>query len=140
MNTVSKEGLLSGEFGWQNHPLAYAKAINLSRKLQHEYDTVLDEVDLLVMPTTVTPSNPLPPVGATPCQDMDASAGKLENTSPFNASGHPALAVPIGFVPAKDDPKIMLPTSMQIVGKYWDEARIVRAAYAWENSIDWRTF
>ncbi|KAH8686207.1 putative amidase [Ilyonectria robusta] len=140
MNTVSKEGLLSGEFGWQNHPLAYAKAINLSRKLQHEYDTVLDEVDLLVMPTTVTPSNPLPPVGATPRQDMDASAGKLENTSPFNASGHPALAVPIGFVPAKDDPKIMLPASIQIVGKYWDEARILRAAYAWENSIDWRTF
>lgn len=140
MNTVSKEGLLSGEFGWQKHPLAYAKAINLSRKLQHEYDAVLQKVDLLVMPTTVTPSNPLPPVNATPAVDMAASAGKLENTSPFNASGHPALAVPIGFVPAKEDPAIQLPASMQIVGKYWDEMTILKAAYAWENAVDWKTF
>lgn len=140
MNTVSHEGLLSGEFSWTHYPLAYAKAVNLTHKLKCEYDAALSQVDLLVMPTTVTPSNPLPAGDASPLEHMGASDGKLENTCPFNASGHPALAVPIGFVPAKASPDIQLPASMQIVGKYWDEVKILQAAYTWEKTIDWKKF
>jgi amidase len=138
MSVVSKEGLISGEYAWQRYPTVYAKAVNLSRRLKDEYDAVLSKFDLLIMPTTITPSRPLPPVDAPPSVHIDASKGKLENTSAFNASGHPALAMPIGFVPAQEDPKIRLPASMQIVGKYWDEATILRAAYAWEQSVNWK--
>lgn len=140
MNTVSKEGLISGEYAWAHYSLAYPKAINLTRKLKDEYDAVLESVDLLVMPTTITPSSPLPKADATPLEHIDASIGKLENTSVFNGTGHPALAMPIGFVPAKEDANIMLPASMQIVGKFWDEAKILQAAYAWEKEYDWKKF
>ncbi|KAJ9144266.1 Amidase [Pleurostoma richardsiae] len=140
MNTVSKEGLISAEYGWTHYPLAYSKAVNLTRKLKDEYNAALEQVDLLVMPTTITPSNSLLAVNATPLEHIAASAGKLENTSPFNGTGHPALAMPIGFVPAKEDSSIKLPASMQIVGKFWDETKILQAAYAWENSYDWKTF
>lgn len=140
MNTVSKEGLISGEYAWTHYPLAYSKAVNLNRKLKDEYNAALEVVDLLVMPTTVAPSNPHPGADATPLEQIGASAGKLENTSQFNGTGHPALAMPIGFVPAKADSSIKLPASMQIVGKFWDEAKILQAAYAWENAHDWETF
>lgn len=140
MNTVSKEGLLSGEYGWKQYPLAYSKAVNLTRKLKDEYDAALELVDLLVMPTTITPSSPLPGVDASPLEHIGASGGKLENTSQFNGTGHPALAMPIGFVPAKGNPSIKLPASMQIVGKFWDEAKVLQAAYAWENAYNWKIF
>ncbi|OAA57386.1 Amidase [Niveomyces insectorum RCEF 264] len=140
MNMVSKEGLMTAEYGWTHFPLAYPKAVNLTRKLKDEYDAALDTVDFLVMPTTVTPSNPVPGPDATPAEHIAASAGKLENTSPFNGTGHPALAMPIGFVPSQSEPGIKLPASMQIVGKFWDEARILQVAYAWETAYDWKSF
>jgi amidase len=140
MSVFAREGLLAGEYGWQNYPLAYPKAVNIGRKIKEAYDAALEKFDLLVMPTTITPADPLPPVDASPLEHMAKGIGKLENTSAFNASGHPALAFPIGLVPAKDDENIKVPASMQIVGKYWDEAKILQAAYAWEQSVDWKTF
>ena len=141
MNVTSKDGLLTGELGWTRHALTYPKSVNLMRRVQHAYDVVLrDEVDYLVMPTTVTPANPYPRPDASPLQQADNARGKLENTSPFNGTGHPALAMPIGFVPAMDNPQLKLPASMQIVGRYWDEAGILKVAYAWESAQDWKTF
>lgn len=138
MNITSKEGLLTGELGWKQYSLAYPKAVNLMRKVKDMYDLALEEVDFLIMPTTVTPSNPYPLPDATPLQQSNAGAGKLENTSTFNGTGHPALAMPIGFVPAKDNSALKLPASLQIVGKFWDEVGILKAAYAWENAQDWK--
>lgn len=108
------------------------------RKAKDMYDAGLNEVDFLVMPTTVTPANPYPAPDAPPLQQSNAAAGKLENTSPFNGTGHPALAVPIGFVSSKEDPELKLPASLQIVGKYWSEVEILKLAFAWESVQDWR--
>ncbi|KAH7024949.1 amidase signature domain-containing protein [Microdochium trichocladiopsis] len=136
MNMTSKEGLFAGELGWSDYPLAYPKSVNIMRKIRDLYDETLKEVDFLIMPTTVTPSNPYPKPDATPLQQADASLGKLENTCSFNGSGHPALAMPIGLVPSKEDPDLMLPASLQIVGKFWDELNMLKAAYAWEQAQD----
>lgn len=138
MNVTSKDGLLSGALGWTQYPLAYPKATNLMRMVKDAYNAALQEVDLLIMPTTVTPSNRYPLPSATPLEQSNAVAGKLENTATFNGSGHPALAMPIGFVSAMDNPQLKLPASLQIVGRYWDEEGILKAAYAWENAQDWR--
>lgn len=140
MNMTSKDGLLAGELGWSEYPLAYPKAVNLMRKLKDMYDDAFKEVDLLIMPTTLTPSNRYPLPNATPLQQANASAGKVDNTAAFNGSGHPALAMPIAFVPAMDDSHISLPASLQIVGRYWAEMEILKAAYIWENAQDWKSF
>jgi amidase len=139
MSVMSKEGLLSGEYAWQNYATVYPKAVNIMRKLKDLYDDVLSSVDVIVMPTTLTPANLLPPPDATPIAQMEAAKGMTENTCAFNATGHPALALPIGFVPAKTEESIRLPASMQIVGKWYDEATILRVAYAWEQAVDWKT-
>ncbi|CEL09701.1 hypothetical protein ASPCAL12834 [Aspergillus calidoustus] len=140
MSVMSKEGLLSGEYAWLNYATVYPKAVNIMLKLKDLYDEVLSSVDVIVMPKTLTPANPLPPPDATPVAQMEAAKGMTENTGAFNATGHPALALPIGFVPAKTDESIKLSASMQIVGKWYDEATILLVAYEWEQSVDWKTF
>jgi len=32
-----------------------------------------------------------------------------------------------------------LPVGMMLIGKHWDEATIYRAAFAFEQSADWKT-
>ncbi|KAL2794884.1 amidase signature domain-containing protein [Aspergillus keveii] len=140
MSVMSKEGILSGEYAWQNYATVYPKAVNIMRKLKDLYDEVLSFVDVIVMPTTLTPANLLPPPHAIPVAQMEAAKGMTENTCAFNATGHPALALPIGFIPAKTDETIKLPASMQIVGRWYDETTILRFAYAWEQAVDWKTF
>jgi len=128
MSVVSKNSVFGGDYGWERFPHVYAKAINLSRKLSEEYDRALNDFDVLIMPTTITPADPLPAIG------------KLDNTCPFNATGHPALAFPIAFVPAKANKNIRVPTSMQVVGKHFDEITCLKVAYAWECSTNWKEF
>lgn len=138
MSAMTKEGLLSGEYAWKTSPTAYPKSVNIGRKLKRVYDAALRECDVLIMPTTVTPADPLPPANASPIDFAAGSSGKTENTCPFNITGHPALAMPIGFVPAKGDSSVKVPASLQIVGRYWDEITVLRTAYALEKSRDWR--
>ncbi|KAK8027460.1 hypothetical protein PG991_004516 [Apiospora marii] len=140
MSAFSHEGLLAGELGWSQYPLAYGKAVNLTRRLRDDYDAALERYDVLLLPTTLRASFPLPPADAGPVAHMDAGRGMTENTASFNGTGHPALAVPIGFVPSEADPSVMVPTSMQIVGRFWDEMTVLKAAYAWEQSVDWKSF
>ena len=53
------------------------------------------------------------------------------NTMPFNYTGHPALALPVGKSSAG------LPVSMQLVGRFLDDALLMRTAYTYQESTDW---
>jgi aspartyl-tRNA(Asn)/glutamyl-tRNA(Gln) amidotransferase subunit A len=53
-------------------------------------------------------------------------------TTPFNVLGGPAVAQCIGFTPDG------LPLAMQIVGRPFDEAMVLRAAHAYETATSWR--
>jgi aspartyl-tRNA(Asn)/glutamyl-tRNA(Gln) amidotransferase subunit A len=54
-------------------------------------------------------------------------------TTPFNVTGGPALMQCIGFTPEG------LPLSMQVVGKPFDEATVLRVADAYERATRWRS-
>jgi aspartyl-tRNA(Asn)/glutamyl-tRNA(Gln) amidotransferase subunit A len=54
-------------------------------------------------------------------------------TTPFNVLGGPALAQCIGFTDEG------LPLSMQIVGRPFDDATVLRVAHAYEGATVWRT-
>jgi len=51
---------------------------------------------------------------------------------PFNLTGQPALSLCNGFDRAG------LPLSLQIVGRCFDEARLLRIGYAYERATSWR--
>jgi amidase len=109
----------------------YAKAVNLIRQLRAAYDQALENVDLLLMPTTPMKAQPLPPADAPAEAQLAAAYANFGNTSPFDVSHHPAMSLPCGMVDR-------LPVGMMLVGRAWEEATIYRAAYALQQSGDWR--
>jgi amidase len=109
----------------------YGKAMNLVKPLTAAYDAVLATYDLLLMPTTPMKASPLPKPGASREEILQRAADMIANTAPFDASPHPAMAIPCGM---RDG----LPVSMMLIGKHFDEPTIYRAAYAFEQAGDWR--
>lgn len=109
----------------------HGKANNLFRKLKFEYDAVLDDVDVLLMPTAPWVAKVLLPREAPMLEHFNVYHGLTFNTQPFNETGHPALSVPCGMVSPPEGPdNLKLPAGMQLVGKYWDELTLYKAALA----------
>jgi aspartyl-tRNA(Asn)/glutamyl-tRNA(Gln) amidotransferase subunit A len=61
----------------------------------------------------------------------DATRWTAMLTIPFNVTGHPALALPVGFSASG------LPLGMQIVGRLFDEPTVLRIAAAYEAEAGW---
>ncbi|KAI1099337.1 amidase signature enzyme [Jackrogersella minutella] len=116
------------------------KAMNLLKATNDAYDKALETFDVLVMPTLPYPPPQLPKPGSDegPLSFLSRSTGLIANTCPFNNSGHPALSLPVGFVPAREDPSVKLPTAMQIVGRKYADVDCLRVAAAWEKAFDWK--
>ncbi|MDR5761428.1 amidase [Caballeronia sp. LZ035] len=108
----------------------YAKAQNLSRQLRLAYDAALANCDVLLMPTLPLTATPLPKPGAPLDEVISRGTELTTNTCPFDVTGHPAMSIPCGTVDG-------LPVGLMLIGKHWDEAAIYRAAYAFEQSVDW---
>ena len=52
-------------------------------------------------------------------------------TLPANLAGVPGLAFPVGFDGAG------LPVGMQLMGRHFDEAGLLRVAHAYQGATDW---
>ena len=109
----------------------YAKAQNLGRLLSKSYDDALQKYDLLLMPTQPMKATPLPPSNAPVALVVQRALEMVNNTCPFDVTGHPAMSVPCGMSQG-------LPIGMMLVGKHWAESTIYRAAHAFEQIGDWR--
>jgi amidase len=109
----------------------YAKAQNLARNLRAAYDDALRKFDLLIMPTTPMKATPLPPPDAPIPLFVQRAFEMINNTAPFDTSGHPAMSVPCGLSEG-------LPVGMMIIGRHWEESTIYRAAHAFEQLGDWK--
>ena len=69
-----------------------------------------------------------PPAGRLDAHDMLAFWQKPNFTTPFNCTGGPALALNAGFS------KAGLPLSLQLAGRPFDDARVLRAGHAFEQA------
>ena len=104
----------------------YILARRTQTVLRRQFDEFFDQYDLLLTPTT--------PTAAPLIEGPDAieQARTLTRfTSPFNLTGLPALSVPCGFT------AMGLPVGLQIVGRPWAEAKLLSAAYAYEQATAW---
>lgn len=110
----------------------HAKCTNLLNKATQAYDAVLGSVDVLVMPTVPTPALPFLQGASTAglLANLTYPLGVLKNTAQFNSTGHPALSLPVGFVPAPDQPSVKLPAGLQIVGRRFDDLTCYKIAAA----------
>ncbi len=103
-----------------------ARTQNRRRTLRAAYDAALDEVDLLLLPTTPILPAPMPEPDAPLALRLQATQNMTENTAPFNVSGHPALSLPCGNEGA-------LPIGAMLVGRHFEDGSLLRAAHAFES-------
>jgi aspartyl-tRNA(Asn)/glutamyl-tRNA(Gln) amidotransferase subunit A len=106
----------------------YLRAQRLRERFRREVDALFNGVDLLVFPGQMTPAvrfEDFPMTGLAPAS--------LRFTAPWNLLGLPAVVVPCGFTRAG------LPLSIQIVGRAFDDATVLRLARAYERVTDWHT-
>jgi aspartyl-tRNA(Asn)/glutamyl-tRNA(Gln) amidotransferase subunit A len=109
----------------------YALARQARRQWQQRLRQVFTLVDVIVTPTTPAPAARIDAAEGVP------QAGRLtRNTGVFNLAGAPAISVPCGFVLADGS---RLPIGMQIVGRWWDEATVLRVAHTYEQATEWHT-
>ena len=112
----------------------YVRAQQVRALVTREVDEALARRDVLLAPATPLVAPVLgereAALGDGP---SDVRAALLRCTRPFNFSGHPACAAPCGFTPGG------LPIGLQIVGRPFDEATVLRVVDAYQRMTDWHT-
>lgn len=116
--------LLAGAYtSQQYHSKYYAEAMNLRAELTEAYDDVLEEYDVVAMPTTPMRAHEHKP-DADIFEWFADAWSNLANTSAFDMTGHPSLSVP---VPSDDGD---LPVGLMLTGAQFDDATVLEAGYA----------
>ncbi|MBW8271012.1 amidase [Caldovatus aquaticus] len=103
----------------------YVQAQRRRRELVAAVEAAFREVDLLLCASSMDPPSRL---------DDPAETERTyprQARTPFNVTGHPAVSVMCGLGAAG------LPIGMQLVGPYWSEALLYRAAAAYERAAGW---
>jgi amidase len=109
----------------------YGVLHNLRLQLRRDIDQALEQQDFLITPTTPTSAPELLEEGVGASKIIGRVLGSAPyNTAPLNLSGHPALSLPNGVAPTG------LPTSVQIVGRRFDEARVLQVGGVLEAEVN----
>ncbi len=112
---------------------AHQKAVRLREMLRRQIMEALEQVDVLVMPTSSIPASLIPTKAGVNSKEevLKDFAGRRGFTAPFNLASLPALSVGCGFTP--DD----IPIGLQIAGKPFDESTVFQVAHAYQQATDW---
>ncbi|KKB79313.1 hypothetical protein VW35_08870 [Devosia soli] len=111
---------LAGGFAIDDAELSAARQIG--REFTASVNRVLDAHDVIITVGALTTALEAAPF------EKEAVWTPMR-TIGFNVSGHPVLAMPIGFHEG-------LPIGMQIIGRHYDEARIIQVGHAFEQATD----
>jgi len=111
----------------------YVEALQLRSVLLRRFvEQVFGACDVLVAPTLAIPVPTLAETGVGAGEAMWPIIARLvQCTAPFNYLGVPALSMPVGF-DARG-----LPIGMQLIGKPFAEARLLRVAAHYQTASDW---
>ncbi|HEY7036318.1 MAG TPA: Asp-tRNA(Asn)/Glu-tRNA(Gln) amidotransferase subunit GatA [Thermomicrobiales bacterium] len=104
----------------------YVKAQKVRTLLKEDFDRAFERVDAIVAPTSPTVAFPIGARTDDPYQMYLADVF----TIPANMAGIAGVAVPCGFSDG-------LPVSLQVLGKAFDEATVLRVADAYERAAGW---
>jgi amidase len=132
LSETTKLVILLGQY-MQNryHDRCYAKAQNLARSLRAAYDQALQQVDVLVMPTLPMKATEIPSATASREEYVARALEMISNTCPCDVPGYPAMNVPCAMSNG-------LPIDLMLVGRHWQESTVLRAAHAFEQTVDWQ--
>ncbi|MEM7750698.1 MAG: amidase [Pseudomonadota bacterium] len=117
LHKITGAALLSGD--------ELQTAQRLRERVTTEFVEALKEVDVIVSPTTAFAAHPI--AGSAP----ESATHSL--TRPVSLTGLPSLALPCGFAAGG------LPISLELTGRAWEEATVLRLGHAYEQATDWST-
>ena len=106
----------------------YLKAQKVRTLIQQDFRKAWEQVDLILSPTTPFPAFP---IGIMTDDPLDMYLSDIYTIS-ANLAGLCAISLPCGF---SRDPK--LPIGLQLMGKPFDEANLLRVAHAYERNTSW---
>jgi aspartyl-tRNA(Asn)/glutamyl-tRNA(Gln) amidotransferase subunit A len=104
----------------------YKKAQQVRRLIRQDFMTCFEQVDIIAGPTTPGPAFAL---GA---KSEDPVSMYLEDvyTLAVNLAGLPGMSLPAGFVDGK-------PVGLQLIGRHFDESRLLGTAHRFQQATDW---
>jgi aspartyl-tRNA(Asn)/glutamyl-tRNA(Gln) amidotransferase subunit A len=105
----------------------YLKAQQVRTLILRDYDLAFERADVVAMPTSPTPAFLIGERAADPLQMYLADVFTVS----ANLAGLPAISVSCGFSAAN------LPIGLQLTGRRFDEATILRVADAYERDTEW---
>ncbi len=105
----------------------YGKAQKVRTLIKNDFENAFKEVDVIITPTAPTPAFKIGEKINDPLQMYLSDIF----TIPCNLAGLPGISVPCGFS------KNGLPIGLQILGKHFDEATVLKVAYNYEKTTDW---
>ena len=120
--SVTRERFLSGAFV---RAADYINATRVRARLTRDFHALFSDVDVIVTASALDPACRIDNA-----EELDRTYGR-QARAPFNVTGSPALAIPVGFS------KAGLPLGMQIVGKPYSEALLYQVAQAYERETQW---
>lgn len=106
----------------------YGKALALKQKISAEYDSIFEKCDMILTPTTPSVAYGTDENVSDPVKMYKADIC----TVTVNIAGLPGISTPCGY--NKDG----MPVGMSIIGKKFDEAAIIGAADAFEQTFDYK--
>lgn len=103
----------------------YNKALQIRRLIQQDFVNVLNDVDVIMGPTTPHPAFR---IGE---KNNDPVSMYMEDifTLSLNLAGLPGMSVPCGQVDG-------LPVGLQIIGRHFDEAKLLNIAHQFQQVTD----
>ncbi len=107
----------------------YLQAQRVRRLIARDFAAAFGDCDLIVGPAAPSVAYDL---GAKKDDPVQMYLDDLY-TIPINLAGLPGLSIPCGFGAGGR------PVGLQIVGNYFDEARMLAAAHAFQQATDWHT-
>jgi aspartyl-tRNA(Asn)/glutamyl-tRNA(Gln) amidotransferase subunit A len=112
----------------------YLRALHERRVFASAIRSAMQPVQALVLPTLPIPAIPVEQADADISIDgvtENTGVALLRMTMPFNLAGLPAISLPCGFTAGG------LPIGLQLAGKPFEEAMILRIAHAYQQLTDW---
>jgi aspartyl-tRNA(Asn)/glutamyl-tRNA(Gln) amidotransferase subunit A len=114
----------------------YLKAQQVRTLVRQDYDRAFERVDVVATPTTPTPAFAL---GEKTSDPVQMYLNDIFTVS-ANLTGLPSISIPCGFAESrKPEAGSRLPIGVQLTGRAFDEATLLRAADAYQRDTTFHT-
>jgi aspartyl-tRNA(Asn)/glutamyl-tRNA(Gln) amidotransferase subunit A len=105
----------------------YLKAQKVRTLIRRDFERAFEQCDVIATPTSPTPPFKFGEKTEDPLQMYLSDIFTIS----VNLAGLPGISIPCGFT------KAGLPIGLQLIGKPFDEATILKVAHAYEQATDW---